>query len=106
MQLRFQVCLLFIIKTKLLKEDINMVNKKSWKQFRESGLLWWINTTLHMFGWAIVVEIDNESGEINNAYPARVKFRGFNEINNTEGYQKVTKFLKDNIEDLELETLD
>jgi hypothetical protein len=59
-----------------------------------------------MFGWAIVIEIDNESGEITNAYPSRVKFRGFNEIDNTEGYQKVTKYLKDNIEDLHLETLD
>lgn len=82
-----------------------MVDKKTWKQFRDSGLLWWINTTLHMFGWAIVVEIE-DNGEITNVYPARVKFRGFDEKNNTEGYQKVTNYLKENIEDIYIETLD
>ena len=37
-----------------------MINRKSWEEFRNSGLLWWINKTLHMFGWAIVVNIENE----------------------------------------------
>jgi hypothetical protein len=82
-----------------------MVNKKSWKEFRESGLLWWINTTLHMFGWAIVVEIEDD-GEITNVYPARVKFRGFDEDNNTLGYQKVTQYVRNNIDDLLKETLE
>lgn len=27
-----------------------MVNKKSWKEFRDSGMLWWINMILHTFG--------------------------------------------------------
>ncbi len=53
-----------------------MVTKKTWKEFRESGFLWWINMILHTFGWAIVVDID-DNGEITAAYPARVKFRGF-----------------------------
>ena len=37
-----------------------MVEKKSWEEFREIGLLWFINTILHMFSWAICFEIDNE----------------------------------------------
>lgn len=82
-----------------------MVDRKEWREFRESGLLWWINTTLHMFGWAIVIQVEPD-GSIYTVYPARVKFRGFNENTNTDGYQKVTKFLKDNIEELEIETLD
>ena len=57
------------------------VTKKSWDEFRDNGLLWFINTILHMFGWAIVVEVDN--GEVINAYPARVTFRGFSEESNT-----------------------
>lgn len=50
-----------------------MVTKKTWKEFRESGFLWWINMILHTFGWAIVVDID-DNGEITATYPARVKF--------------------------------
>ena len=54
-----------------------MVNKKTWKEFRDTGLLWFINTILHAFGWSIVIEYENV--EITDCYPARVKFRGFNE---------------------------
>jgi hypothetical protein len=76
-----------------------MVTKKTWKEFRESGFLWWINMILHTFGWAIVVDID-DNGEITDAYPARVKFRGFGEKNNTEGYIKVSQYMKENVSDL------
>ncbi len=76
-----------------------MVTKKTWKEFRESGFLWWINMILHTFGWAIVVDID-DNGEITDAYPARVKFRGFGEKNNTEGYIKVSQYMKKNVSDL------
>jgi len=75
-----------------------MVNKKSWKDFRETGLLFYINQILHVFGWAIVVNIEN--GEITEAYPARVKFRGFDGKSIDEGYAKVTKYLKNNVDDL------
>lgn len=80
-----------------------MVTNKTWKEFRETGLLWWINTMLHMFGWAIVVEF-NDKGDISEAYPARVKYRGFSEKCNTEGYKKVSKYLLDNIDELEKES--
>jgi hypothetical protein len=79
-----------------------MVEKKSWKEFRENGLLWWINMILHTFGWAIVVEI-NDGNEITAAYPARVKFRGFSEENNTEGYIKVSEYISKNSTELESE---
>lgn len=76
-----------------------MVTKKTWKEFRENGFLWWINMILHTFGWAIVVDVD-DNGEITDAYPARVKFRGFGEKNNTEGYIKVSQYMKENVSDL------
>lgn len=76
-----------------------MVTKKTWKEFRESGFLWWINMILHTFGWAIVIDVD-DNGEITDAYPARVKFRGFGEKNNTEGYIKVSQYMKENVSDL------
>lgn len=82
-----------------------MVEKKSWKEFRESGLLWWINMILHTFGWAIVVDV-KEDGSIANAYPARVKFRGFSEKDNTGGYIKVSKYLKENADMLSKEAVE
>jgi len=75
-----------------------MVFKKTWKEFQESGLLWFVNTFLHTFGWSLVIEIDN--GKIVNAYPARVKFRGFDETTNAKGYLNVTKYMKENAENL------
>jgi hypothetical protein len=80
-----------------------MVDKKTWQEFRESGLLWWINMILHTFGWSIVVEVDGNSN-INEAYPARVKFRGFSEKDNSNGYVNVSNYLKENIIEIERES--
>ena len=76
-----------------------MVDKRDWKEFRDSGLLWWINTMLHTFGWAIVFEFDDNKN-ITNVYPARVKFRGFGDKQVEEGYQKVSKYMMDNADEL------
>ena len=82
-----------------------MVKKKSWKEFRECGMLWWINMILHTFGWAIVYKFD-EDGNILEVYPARVKFRGFGEKNNTDGYVMVSQYMKNNADELLEEALD
>ena len=76
----------------------NIVDRKTWKEFRETGLLWFINMILHMFGWSIVVSLDKD--EIVEVYPARVKFRGFDEDINTNGYKKVSKYMFENVEQL------
>lgn len=81
-----------------------MIKEKSWEEFRESGLLWFINQTLHLFGWAITYEF--EDGKVTRVYPARVRFRGFSGELNDKGYQKVSKYLKENIEVLEKESLE
>lgn len=78
------------------------MNKKSWEQFRNTGLLWFINSTLHLFGWAIVMKIDDD-GKVTSVYPARVSYRGFSEKDNTNGYSRVTSYLKENIDDLDKE---
>jgi len=77
---------------------MNNINEKAWKEFRGAGLLWLVNMNLHLFGWALVVEMDG--GNITNAYPAKTHFRGFSEQDNTEGYTKVTKYLKENTDSL------
>lgn len=76
-----------------------MVNKKSWKEFRDSGMLWWINMILHTMGWAIAYNFDDD-GNISDVFPARVKYRGFSDKNNSEGYIKVSKYMKDNAAEL------
>lgn len=78
-----------------------MTEEKSWQEFRDSGLFWWINMILHTFGWAIVIEL--VEGKFTRAYPARVKFRGFDEKSNTNGYIKVSEYLKENVEQLSIE---
>ena len=75
-----------------------MVRKISWEEFRNSGMLWWINMILHTFGLAIVYEM--EDGNVTEVYPARTKYRGFSEKDNTDGYKKVSKYINDNASDL------
>lgn len=79
-----------------------MVHKKTWEEFRESGLLWWINMILHTFGWAIVFKVE-DNGEVVEVFPARVKFRGFDNKYNSIGYMQVSEYLKKNAEQLEAE---
>ena len=83
-----------------MKREEEMVQKKSWYLFRDNGLLWFINTILHMFGWAIVYEIDDITGDIIGVYPARVKYRGFDEESNTAGYIKVSEFMAAHADEL------
>ena len=68
-----------------------MIKKKTWEEFRKTGLLWFVNVIIHVFGWAIVVEV--EDGKIIDSYPARVKFRGFDEASNTIGYKNVSEYM-------------
>ena len=80
-----------------------MATKKTWTEFRSTGLLLFINQILHAFGWSIVFEIGDD-GEIKTVYPARVKFRGFDEKSVSEEYAKIGKYLKDNSEEMFYET--
>ncbi len=78
-----------------------MVEGKTWEEFRKSGLLLIINQVLHIFGWAIVVEIDcSNSNKILKIYPARVKFRGFSRICTEHAYTQVSKYMKENASEL------
>lgn len=78
-----------------------MVTKKDWKEFRSTGLVLIINQILHIFGWAIVFEIEDDV--IKNVYPARVKFRGFGNDSTSEAYQKLSKYMVENAEELNKE---
>ena len=75
-----------------------MLEERTWKEFRDTGLLMFINFILHAFGWTIVVELDQ--GEVIRVYPARTKFRGFDEETQTKNFKKIAKYLKENANDL------
>ena len=75
-------------------------NRCGSSEFRETGLLLFINQILHVFGWAIVFEIDGDSGKVTNVYPARVKYRGFDNESVSESYLNITKYLNKNVSEL------
>lgn len=75
-----------------------MVTKKDWSEFRSTGLLLFINQILHVFGWAIVFEMDGE--KVKDVYPARVKFRGFDNESVSEEYIKITEYMNNNASEL------
>ena len=74
-----------------------MLKAKEWEEFRATGLMWFVNTTLHLFGWALAVDVD-ENNKVISAYPAKCRFRGFDEKSNDDGYKKVTKYLSANVD--------
>lgn len=76
-----------------------MTEERSWEEFRNSGLAWWINRSLHVFGWALVFEVDDASKpldeqKVTRCYPAHCKFRGFGEESETRGFKRLTTYIE------------
>lgn len=80
-----------------------MVERKTWQEFRDTGLFLLINQFLHIFGWSLVVVVDNPTGEVVQVYPARVKFRGFDNEDTTEAYKKISDYMASNASTLKEE---
>lgn len=76
------------------------MKEKDWSEFRSTGLFLFINSILHIFGWAIVLEMDNDTEEIIRAYPARVSYRGFPEASVEKAYVKVSEYMLENAKEL------
>lgn len=79
----------------MLKDTIE---EKSWEEFRETGLLWFINSILHLFGWIICFDVETGKG-----FPARTVFRGFSSEINDKGYEQVSHYLLKNMGGLYVE---
>jgi len=77
-----------------------MLKEATWKEFQDSGLLWFVNRTLHLFGWAIVFSYENEKDEeeISRVYVARNSWRGFDLQTEEKGFKKLTQHMKDNVD--------
>ena len=82
-----------------------MIFEKTWEEFRRTGLLWWINRALHVFGWAIILEINADTEKVQRAYPARCKFRGFREEDESEGFVKLANYMEEKATILKKESL-
>lgn len=79
---------------------------KSWEEFRDSGLLLYINQVLQPFGWAITLQGDyDKDGNfiVEKAFPAYTKFRGFSEKSVADAYKKISKYLAENAVKLDKE---
>ena len=93
------------------KEPIKWVELKSWDEFRQTGLFMFVNTILHVFGWALVVQVDYdkekqiETGFVKDCKPARIKFRGFSESDQDEMHKRIGSYLAQNSETLKEDTL-
>jgi hypothetical protein len=75
------------------------LTKKTWSEFRSTGLLLFVNMLLHIFGWVIVVE-DSDTYECPLSYPARTLYRGFPEKAVDSSYARLGKYLELNSKEL------
>ena len=75
------------------------MNEVSFDEFMNTGLLLLVNQFLHIFGFAFVGEY-NDDKKFVRMYIARVALRGFSEESTTKAYINVSKYMKDNCDDL------
>lgn len=78
------------------------MEKKKWSEFRDTGLFLFINSFLHIFGWALVAEADGN--DVLTVYPARVKHKGFPEDSYKSAYEKLAKYMIDHSSELSSDT--
>jgi len=63
------------------------------EDFRKTGLLLLVNQFLHIFGFALVAECDDEK-VFCRIYMARVHFRGFDEKSTSNAYVAVSEYMR------------
>lgn len=78
---------------------IEGLQKRTWQEFKDIGLLWWINRALHLFGWVIVCELD-ENSVLVSAYPARTTWRGFERADEEKGFRALSQYLEENVKEI------
>ena len=79
--------------------------RETWEVFRKSGLLWWVNRAIHLFGWALIIEIDDH-GTVKEVYPARCSYRGFPEAAENRGFQALTHHIAESAGQLQNDVRD
>ena len=69
------------------------IERISWQDFSDAGMLFFVNNILHSLGMTIVVERNRLTGEITDSYPARTKYRGFEYESVDEEQTKIANYL-------------
>lgn len=82
---------------RLEKNKVPMIEERTWKEFRDAKMLWFVNMILHAFGWVIVTQYDDG---VEKVFPARTKYRGFGTETNDEGYLGLSKYMAENAQEL------
>lgn len=83
------------------KKKVEWLDRRSWQEFQEAGMVWFVNRILHLFGWAIVYEVDTDDhSKVREVFPARCRFRGFADDCEEVGFKRVTAYLRENLDDL------
>ena len=80
------------------EQSNDTVRRISWDEFRKYGFLRFVNLFLHIFGIALVIQVEDDG--TTTVYPARVKYRGFPTEALTLGYQQISKFMEENASEL------
>lgn len=81
------------------------MNRKTWEEFRNTGLLLFVNQFLHIFGWSIVFAYDDGAceGEPTEVFVARVTHRGFDGESQDVAYKSISAFMAENGKELKEE---
>ena len=67
---------------------------QKWEDFRSrDGLLWWVNRSLTIFGYALVARYDEE-GRLFAVAPERVPYRGFTLESEERGFKRLTAMMQ------------
>jgi hypothetical protein len=75
------------------------IKEATWREFQDSGLLWFVNRMIHLFGWSIVFEYEDETSEVpTRVYPAKNSCRGFDYETEDKGFANLTEHMKNNVD--------
>jgi hypothetical protein len=79
--------------------DRSPVTEATWAEFRSTGLLWWVNRGLQLFGWMLVF-VEDGSGKLTRVYPARTSLRGFSAAEEAFGFKRLSTYVNTEAERL------
>ena len=48
------------VKGTKMNNEAEMITRKTWDEFRATGLPWYINTIMQVFGWSLAFETNDE----------------------------------------------
>lgn len=75
------------------------------QEFRETGLLVFVNTFLHNFGWAIFISHDIDSQtKVYDVRFNRTEFKGFGKASMKRAYKRIEAFMRGNLDESQVST--